>query len=70
MKNTITLALWLSVSMAVSFVIVSYVSNIVDFSMAQNDTQNQTQTQNQSTISQSKFLKNSTSFGMQQLNSR
>lgn len=61
MKNTIQLVLWISVSL----VMLSYTSNEINFSMAQNDAQNQTQTQaqNQSTVSQSKFLKNSTSFG-------
>jgi hypothetical protein len=61
MRNIIQIVLWISVSLGLSFIIMSYTSN--DFSMAQNETQNQTQTQNQSNISQSKFLKNSTSFG-------
>jgi hypothetical protein len=63
MRNTIQIVLWISVSLGLSFVIMSYTSNGIDFSMAQNETQNQTQIQNQSNISQSKFLKNSTSFG-------
>src|ERR687897_1226838 len=65
MENTIKQNLYMFTTLALSLIVILSCNNGIDSLMAQqqNETQNQTQTQNQSNISQSKFLKNSTSFG-------
>jgi hypothetical protein len=63
MKNTVQTLLWISVLVGLSFTILSYINYGNNFSMAQQQVQNESQNQTQSNISQSKFLKNSTSFG-------
>jgi hypothetical protein len=63
MRKTIQTLLWISVSVGLSFIILSYTNDGNDFSMAQQQAQNDAQDQTQLSMSQSKFLKNSTSFG-------
>jgi hypothetical protein len=63
MRNTIQILLWISISLGLSFVILSSYNDRNDLSVVQQPAQNETQNQMQSDISQLKFLKNSTSFG-------
>jgi hypothetical protein len=63
MRNTLQVLLWISVSLGLSFVILSSYNDGNDLSVAQQQAQNETRNQTQSDISQLKFLKNSTSFG-------
>jgi hypothetical protein len=66
MRSTIQILLWIFISLGLSFSILSFSIDGID-SIAQHQVQDETQNQTQSTIqtnmSQSKFLKNSTSFG-------
>jgi hypothetical protein len=62
MRNSIQILIWISVSVGLSFVILSY-NDENNYSKAQQQIQNETGTQTQSHMSQAIFLKNSTSFG-------
>ncbi|MGC1135438.1 MAG: hypothetical protein WA941_21600 [Nitrososphaeraceae archaeon] len=62
MRNSIQILIWISVSVGLSFVILSY-NDENNYSKAQQQIQNETGNQTQSNMSQAIFLKNSTSFG-------
>ena len=62
MRNSIQILIWISVSVGLSFVILSYYDEN-NYSKAQQQIQNETGNQTQSNMSQAIFLKNSTSFG-------
>jgi hypothetical protein len=64
MKNSREL-LWMFATLGLSILVIQSYYNIVDSSDAQqqNETTNQTQMQSQGNMSETKFLKNSTSFG-------
>ena len=64
MKNAVQL-MWTFATLGLSLLVIQSYYNIVDSSNAQqqNETTNQTQMQSQENMSETKFLKNSTSFG-------
>jgi hypothetical protein len=62
MRNSIQILIWISLSVGLSFVILSY-DDENNYSKAQQQSQNETLNQTQPDISQLEFLKNSTSFG-------
>jgi hypothetical protein len=65
MENTIKQNLYMFATLTLSLIVILSYNSGIDSSMAQqqNETTNQTQIQDQENMSESKFLKNSTSFG-------
>ena len=62
MRNSIQILIWISLSVGLSFVILSY-DDENNYSKAQQQIQNETGNQTPSNMSQAIFLKNNTSFG-------
>ena len=64
--------LWMFTTLGLSLLVIQSYYSIVDSAIAQqqNETTNQTQMQNQENMSETKFLKNSTSFGNATLSSK